>query len=218
MSLGLLGGTFNPVHYGHLRAAEEVRQRLALDGIVFVPAGAPPLKEEALASAAERYEMVRLAIAGNPAFGISDVETAREGKSYTVDTIEALSREHPGERLLFILGVDAFMDVPYWKEPQRLLGSADFVVIRRPGFPFARLGGSRLVRVERSLLNSLDRAEVERHEARLPGGRTATLLAIDALDISATAIRNHICEGRSARYLLPENVESYIMSKGLYKQ
>jgi len=217
MSLGLLGGTFNPIHYGHLRAAEEVRLRLALGGIVFVPAGSPPLKEAELASAADRYEMVRLAIMGNPSFGISDVESSREGKSYTVDTIEALTGRHAGERLSFILGVDAFIDLPHWKDPERLVSMTDFVVISRPGFPFARLRGSSLVHLDKAVLNSMDRQEIDRHDAKLPGGRTVTLLAIDSLDISATKIRRLIRDGAGARYLLPENVESFIMSKGLYK-
>lgn len=217
MSLGIIGGTFNPVHYGHLRAADEVRQRLGLGGIVFVPAGSPPQKEAELASAADRYEMVRMAIEGNPLFSVSDVEVARQGKSYTVDTIEALSREHAAERLCFILGVDAFMDMPHWKDHLRLMASTDFVVIRRPGYPFARLRGSSLLSIDRAALNSLDRAEIDRHDSKLPGGRTVTLLAIDSLDISATSIRKLIRDGASARYLLPENVESYIMSKGLYK-
>lgn len=217
MSLGLLGGTFNPIHYGHLRAAEEVCRRLALGGIVFVPAGSPPLKEAELASAADRYEMVRLAIQGNPSFSISDVESSREGKSYTVDTIEALTATHSGERLLFILGVDAFIDLPHWKHPDKLTSMTDFVVIGRPGYPFARLRGSSLVGFDKAVLNSLDRREIDRHDSKLGSGRTVTLLAIDSLEISATGIRKLIREGAGARYLLPENVESFIMSKGLYK-
>jgi nicotinate-nucleotide adenylyltransferase len=213
MRIGLLGGTFNPVHYGHLRAAEEVRGRLSLDKVLFIPAGVPPLKSFDLADAGLRYEMTELAVSSNVFFEVSDIECKSPGVSYSVDTVSRLKEAYRGAELYFILGVDAFMDLPNWREPERLAGLTDFVVVNRPPHAFTELVSSPYVELE-----ELGGEGGEEGLRRVPlrGGRTALLLEITPLDISATAIRALIREGGSIKYLLPENVESFIILHGLY--
>ncbi len=138
--LGILGGTFNPIHYGHLAAAEEVRDRLKLDRILFIPSYLPPHKlEENVPSAVQRMEMVRLATEGNPSFEPSDIEIKRGGRSYTIDTIEALRQAYPGTELYFITGLDSFLEIQTWHEWERLLTLCCFVVLSRPGYHFIDL-------------------------------------------------------------------------------
>ena len=126
MRLGILGGTFNPIHFGHLDIAHDVREKLQLDQILFVPAGDPPHKQgETLAAGNDRYEMVRFAIAGDVFFALSDIELRRKGKSYSIDTVRHLQGEYgPCAELSFLIGLDAFLDFPTWKEPQALLRPA----------------------------------------------------------------------------------------------
>ena len=135
--LGILGGTFNPIHLGHLAAAEEVRDRLKLEKVIFIPSFLPPHKiEEDMPSAVQRQEMVRLAIKGNPHFTVSDMEIRRGGRSYTIDTIEALRQAHIGADLYFITGLDSFLEIGTWKEWQRLMALCSFVVLSREGYRF----------------------------------------------------------------------------------
>ena len=216
MKIGILGGTFNPVHYGHLRAAEEVRERLALERVLFVPAGTPPLKSDELADARHRLEMVSLAVAGNPFFEVSDVECKRPGTSYLVDTLGIISREHPDWELYFIIGSEAFAELPKWREPERLLRMARFVVLGRPPLGFeAALKGSPYIGDARAL-RALDRGEIESAELSIEGAGSVILLALDALPVSSTAIRSAVREGRSIRYLLPREVQLYIITEKLY--
>jgi len=217
MKTGVLGGTFNPVHYGHLRAAEEVRQALGLDSILFLPSGNPPLKNIDLAPARKRLTMTELAAASNEAFEVSDLEVVSEAaKSYTVETLRELRDLRPGEEFLFILGLDAFLDIPNWWMPDELVRSVDFVVIGRPGVSFGQLRGSPYMSVEADVLARLDEGAMGLYETRLAGGSVAFLLAVTPLFISATAIRDALKAGESVKYLLPEEVESFIMSHGLY--
>ena len=216
MKIGILGGTFNPVHYGHLRAAEEVRERLGLQRVLFVPAGTPPLKSEELADARHRLEMVSLAVAGNPFFEASAVECSRPGTSFLVDTLDIISREHPDWELYFIIGSEAFSELPKWREPGRLLGMARFVVLGRPPVGFAAaLAGSPYID-DTPTLRALDRGGIDTADVRIRGGGSVTLLSLDALPISSTAIRSAVKEGRSIRYLLPREVELYIITEQLY--
>lgn len=214
MRIGLLGGTFNPIHYGHLRAAEEARGRLSLDKVLFIPAGVPPLKSSDLAEAALRYEMTALAISSNTFFEVSDIECRSPGTSYSVDTVGRLKEAYKGSELYFILGVDAFMDLPNWREPERLAGLIDFVVVNRPPYAFTELLSSPYVEMDKAV----DEEGLRRVPRKVPlrGGRSAFLLDITPLDISATGIRALIREGGSIKYLLPENVESFIILHGLY--
>ncbi len=217
MRLGILGGTFNPVHFGHLRAAEEVRQKLGLDRVLFVPSDTPPLKDKGLAPVETRYRMVELAIAGNPGFALCDIERGRSGPSYTIDTIKQLRERYPGDELFFIIGSDAFAALPQWKDPQGLLSRIDFVIMGRPPQAFAELEGSEHIRLRPEDLRSLQQNECSMVEADTQSGRKALLVTVTAIEISATQIRQQVKRGGSIRYLLPEAVELFIISHGLYK-
>jgi nicotinate-nucleotide adenylyltransferase len=211
MKLGILGGTFNPIHLGHLRAAEEVRFLLQLDKIIFMPSGNPPLKLSDLAEASHRYSMARLATASNPNFVVSDIEMRHDGKSYTISTVAKLRELYPEDELFFILGLDAFYDLPNWKDPEKLISSIDFIIVTRPGFDMKQIEASPFVEsvppVSHDIVSSI----------HLKNGRKAFVAGISAFDISSTEIRRLIREGKSVRYLLPESVEDYIQSHRLYR-
>jgi nicotinate-nucleotide adenylyltransferase len=218
MRLGVLGGTFNPIHYGHLRAAEEARERLGLERVLFVPAGNPPLKSSELADAGKRYAMTELAVAGNGWFELSDIELKSTEKSYTVDTMKRLGERYPGAEFYFILGIDAFMEMSEWREPDRLVGATDFVLLNRPPHAFAALAASPYLDVSEEALGALDSGRETMRAVTLRGGRTAFLLRAAPLDISSTTIRSLVRNGRSIKYLLPESVESFIITDGLYAE
>lgn len=208
MRIGFFGGTFNPVHYGHLRAAEEVRSFLSLDMVQFLPSGNPPLKNDDLADVHDRVALTRLAVAGNPAFSLSDVELQSREKSFTVETARTITAQYPGDELIFILGADAFLDLPNWYKPEELITLINLAVVTRPGFV------PDLVRRSPYLG---ERLAVKPETWRLTGGRTATFIDMTPIGISSTQIRRLIREGRSIRYLVPDAVASYIENKQLYR-
>ncbi|GAB4485057.1 MAG: nicotinate-nucleotide adenylyltransferase [Thermodesulfovibrionales bacterium] len=216
MKIGILGGTFNPIHLGHLRIAEEARERLGLDQVIFIPAGTPPLKTREIAPARHRLRMTRLAVLGNRFFSVLDVECARPDKSFTVHTLELLARRHAGATLYFLTGIDAFLDLPLWKDPERLLQLAHFVVLSRPGTRFTDLLGSPYIKSGRMTLQELDASK--RSDAALPlaDGHDLLLLRVTDLSVSSTAIREALKNSRSVKYLLPPKVESYIIFNKLY--
>jgi len=217
MKIGVFGGTFNPVHNGHLRAAEEARQALGLDRVLFIPAGNPPLKEKELAAIQDRVLMVKLAIADNPSFELSLAEADNSAVSYTVDTLRTLKQQNPADSLVFIAGVDAFSEIHLWKDPDDLMASADFLVLSRPGHSFTTLSGLHYVDLPEGALRSIDSGDTRMAEGSLRGGRTLHLLRITDMGVSATMLRGLFRSGGSTRYLLPESVESFIMSHGLYR-
>lgn len=205
MLLGIFGGTFNPIHFGHLRAAEEVRDKLGIDKVIFMPSGNPPLKGSGLIEAFHRYDMTRLATSSNVNFAVSDLEILKTEKSYTVETFERLLDIYPGDELFFILGLDAFLDMPNWWQPERLSGMVDFVVVTRPGSDPMDICKSPYVRREEVAgIWSLD------------SGKKVVTVNITPMDISSTNIRKSVKEGKSIKYLLPETVEQYIYSHKLY--
>ncbi|MEW6162849.1 MAG: nicotinate-nucleotide adenylyltransferase [Nitrospirota bacterium] len=219
MKIGIFGGTFNPIHYGHLRAAEEVRERFDLTKIIFIPSKDPPLKKEELLYPEHRYKMAELAISGNRFFGISDIEYRRPGKSYSVHTVEELRNIYQDTNLYFILGIDAFLEIPNWWQPERLISLIDFVVISRPFFRFIDLLLSPYIHAyaDKRTLERLDKAEIESYAIKLRSSREITAFRIPLVDISASEIRRLVREERSIKYLLPESVESYIIANKLYK-
>ncbi len=217
MKNGIFGGTFNPIHYGHLRAAEEVREKFNLTKIIFIPSKTPPLKTHDLLGSEHRYKMTELAVSGNSFFEISDIEFKRVGKSFTVQTMEELRKELRDVDLYFILGIDAFLEIPTWWQPDRLMSIVDFIIIARPSFRFVDLLSSPYIDIPRDDLEKLDKEEIEFSRITLKSKRVATALKIPIMDISATEIRCRIRKGKSIKYLLPESVESYIISNKLYK-
>jgi nicotinate-nucleotide adenylyltransferase len=214
--VGVYGGTFNPIHLAHLVLAEDVRERLGLERVLFVPSNLPPHKGEALPTGAERLALVRLAIRGNPRFGAVDLEVRRGGRSYTIDTLRALAGRRPGEReLFFLIGMDAFAEVRTWHEADRLAQAAHFAVFPRAGRP--------LEDPRRHAPAAWHLAGERRHAGGLRSWRTGWgtrvwLIPTEELSISASAIRARVARGASIRYLVPPAVERAILRGGLYRR
>ncbi len=198
MRLAILGGTFDPIHIGHLVAAEEVRWTLRLERVLFVPAGTPPHKGgQRITPTVHRVRMVELAIADNPRFGLSLVDVRRPGKSYTVETLEILHSElGPGVELHFIVGMDSLEELMTWREPERLITLCRLAVVNRPPHGPASL------------------AHLERH---LPGiSRRVDLVEMPAIGVAASDLRRRVAGGLPIRYQVPRAVEEYIRETGLY--
>ena len=195
VNLGLMGGTFDPIHLGHLAVAEEAREVLGLQRILFVPAARPPHKSgDAVTSIEHRLAMVQLAIADNPAFELSRIEVDRAGPSYTVDTVEALVAG--GDRLTVILSAETFAELPSWHEPERLFEAARIAVAPRWGYPAP---------------------DPDWLAAAFPGREDrVSYLEGPRLGVSSTALRARVAAGRSIRYLVPEPVATYIVANDLY--
>ena len=192
--LGVMGGTFDPIHNGHLTTAEEALVQFGLDEVVFVPTGRPWMKEHEDVSPPEhRYLMTVIATASNPRFRVSRIDVDREGPTYTIDTLRALADQESDAELFFVTGADAMLEIFEWKEPQDLLALAHFIAATRPGYDLATLESSTATR---------DRVSV---------------MAIPALAISSTDVRRRVREGRPIRYLVPEGVKSYVEKTGLYR-
>jgi len=197
--LGILGGTFDPIHHGHLLAAEEAHHQLALDRVLFVPAGVPPHKPARPISPADhRVRMVELAIANKPHFALSRVDVDRPGPSYTVHTLELLrARWGPGPQFFFIEGNDSLSDIACWYQPQRLIELCELAVVARPGA-------------------QIDLAGLERQVPGITG--RIHWVQIPLLQISSSDLRARVRAGRSISYLVPREVEDYIRRHGLYRE
>jgi len=197
MNIGVLGGTFDPIHIGHLLVAEEVAARLDLSRILFVPAGQPWLKaNNAISLAEHRLEMVRLAIAGKPGFELSTIEIERPGPTYTVDTIAELQAQLGGDELFFILGWDNLIQLPQWHQPARLIEMCRLVAVPRVDFPLPDLAS-----LEKELPDISERV---------------ILFDKPRIDINASEIRRRAAQGLSIGELVPAPVERYIKEHGLY--
>lgn len=213
MKLGLYGGAFNPIHRCHLLVAESARARLGLDTVIFIPTGDPPHKPPAdFFPAVHRLEMVRLAIAPFPYFQLSDIETRRPVKSYSIDTVDEIKNSAPPDtRLVFIIGLDAFIDIPSWKNPEDLLAACDFAVISRPGYLFNVLGNMPFFDlISPGQLERLDSGQVEVEELHLKGGHSLWAISIPPCHAASQEIRKRLNHKQSLENLLPPGVESYI--------
>ena len=188
MKIGILGGTFNPIHYGHLILGEQVLGQLGLDKVIFVPAFVPPHKSgRGIIPACHRLKMIELAVNRNPHFAVSDIEIKRKGKSYTVDTLREIKRVYPQAKLFFICGSDLVNEIPRWKNVGEIYKLAKFVLAKRPGF------GKRL------------------------SGRNFLKIDVAQVDISSSLIRDLVRKNMSIRYLTPDKVIKYIKKHRLYK-
>jgi nicotinate-nucleotide adenylyltransferase len=200
MRLGILGGTFDPIHYGHLVLAECCREHCRLDRVLFLPAAVPPHKSGyEVTAAADRVEMLKLAIGGHPQFEVSTCEVDRGGINYTFEVLAALQAEHPQAKLFFLLGSDSLNDLPRWREPKRICALATLAVAQRAGSPepnWQALAG----------LVSPDRLEEYR----------TCQTTMPQIGISSNDLRRRVAEGRSIRYQTPRAVEKYIETHGLY--
>ncbi len=198
VKLGILGGTFDPVHNGHLALAEAAVKALKLDELLFIPAPAPPHKNgRVITPFAQRYDMVRLAINGRAYFQLSDLEARRQGKSYTYDTLKVLKEQAPARKLFFLTGADALEGFTHWYRWQEILDLCTLVVTTRPGFDFQAP------------------KELEREASRRQNG--FLLLEKEAVDISATKLREAIADGSPWRQWVPEAVAEYIQTNHLYR-
>jgi nicotinate-nucleotide adenylyltransferase len=214
--VGIFGGTFNPVHLGHLRAAEEVLEALQLDRMIFIPSATPPHKphhaDDPIAPAAQRLEWVELAIRDNPRLSVDPLEIHRGGSSYSVDTLRALAPSLAPEKPVFTIGQDAFVEMGSWREPEALFELAHFAVITRPPIHLSSLVDC-LPRCVRGHFQISDDGHSAVHHL---ANTWVRLLAIPALDISSSAIRSRLRAGQSLRYLLPPAVAEAIEKSGAY--
>ncbi len=191
MRLGIFGGTFNPPHIGHLITTESVREQFDLDKLIFIPAFSPPHKfDTQIALPHQRYEMINLAIKNNRYFSVSDLELKREGKSYTIDTINSLLQSYQNSKLYLIIGMDNLIDFPNWKSPLEIVNKVELIVMNRPGYNL---------------------------ELRNEYIRYANVVRVPNIDVSSTDIRRRVKMGRSIKYLVPAEVEQHIIKKGLYR-
>jgi nicotinate-nucleotide adenylyltransferase len=196
MRLGLFGGTFDPIHLGHLILAEQCRESCRLDRVWLIVAGSPPHKPGGRTAVGHRLEMARIAVAGHPAFAVSDIEATRPGPHYSVETLESIRRDHPGDELFFLIGADSLADLPSWREPARIAQLATIVVVNRPG------------------LEEVDPARLPDFG---PGSHRLVGISIPPVGIASSDLRRRLAEGRSIRYMVPRGVEAYIDAHGLYR-
>jgi nicotinate-nucleotide adenylyltransferase len=217
MRVGLFGGTFNPIHLGHLRSALEVKEGVGLDQVILIPASVPPHKGSAeLAGAAERLEMIAAAVEGVPGLAASDVETRREGPSFTIDTVRHFRGHLPEAELFLIVGLDAFLEIDTWRSFRELLGLVPLIVISRPAGGQI-LDGAPVERFIRARVSPECTADHESTVYRAPGIIGIRIFPVTALDVSSSRIRALVRAGRSIRYLVPERVQTYIQTRGLYR-
>jgi nicotinate-nucleotide adenylyltransferase len=197
--LGIMGGTFDPIHFGHLVTAEEALVQFNLDRVLFMPTGRPALKAgQPVSSTEDRYLMTVIATAANPDFDVSRMEVDRPGLTYTVDTLRALHREYgPHAELFFITGADAVWEIVGWKDAEEVAGLATFIAATRPGYDLAAARAA--------------------HEEQATGFRI-DYIEVPALAISSTDVRRRVSERRTIRYLTPEAVGAYIEKRGLYRE
>jgi nicotinate-nucleotide adenylyltransferase len=197
MRLGLFGGTFDPIHLGHLILAEACREACGLERVRFIVAGAPPHKPGGRTSVADRLEMARIAVAGHPAFEVSDIESRRPGPHYSAETVEAVHAERPDDDLFFLIGADSLADLPTWRQPERILKLVTLVVVNRPGIDVPN---------ETLPFNlPADAQPVER-------------VTIPPIGIASHDLRRRVAEGRSIRYQVPRGVQAYIEAQGLFRK
>ena len=201
--IGILGGTFDPIHYGHLRPALEVKQTLGLEQVRFIPLRQPPHRDQPYSSPQQRLAMVQTATAGEPAFRVDDRELQRSGNSYTVDTLHSLRQELGNLPLCLLMGSDAFRGFPDWHQPDLVLKLAHLVVMQRPG--------------EQPVAHYADRIVSNAEPMHSVPGGLILFQPVTQLEISATAIRMMLRTGLSPRYLLPDPVLAIIRQQGLYQ-
>ncbi len=202
--IGIMGGTFNPIHHGHLVTAQEALDQFDLSRVIFIPTGDPPHKvEDLLADAEDRYLMTEIATSSNNSFFVSRIEIDRNGKSYTIDTVKQLRKIYGMEmELFFITGADAILEILSWKDKDEIVALAKFIAATRPGYDI-----SKIESLKSTLFRSVEEAD-----------RKIFLMEIPALAISSTDIRKRINNSRSINYLVPEGVKNYILKHGLYKK
>jgi len=212
---GIFGGTFNPIHMGHLTCCEEVRSSFNLENVIFIPSATPPHKESSeIISASYRYKMVKLGINENTFFEVSNIEMRNTGKSYSINTVFEFKSIF-GEKvtLFFIIGLDAFLELETWKDPEELITLCHFIVMLRPGFKFESINETLpnyikdriVIDVEKEYLINYNNPE-----------KNVILFPVPGIDLSSTLLRNKLRNGESIKYQVPSNVENFIFENNLY--
>ncbi len=221
MRIGLFGGTFNPIHFGHLKVVRDVQAGLALDQIIFIPAALPPHKApDWIADAGDRLAMLRLALADNPFFLTSDIELRRDGPSYTIDTVHYFkSRYHEKGELFLIIGLDAFLEIDTWKSFEALFKSIQMVVMSRPSdqHPDAEGYEQQIETYLKATISSDYRYSKERGCYMHTFYQPVVPFAVSPMAISATQIRDRLKDNQSIQHLVAESVVAYINQRGLYR-
>jgi nicotinate-nucleotide adenylyltransferase len=197
MRLGIFGGTFDPIHVGHLILAEQYRESCVLDRVWFMVAGEPPHKRGEPTAVAHRLEMARIAVAGHQSFAVSEIEAIRPGPHYSVETLESVHRERPEDELYFLIGADSLNDLPGWREPGRIAQLATIVVVNRPG---------------------IEEADPQALPTLGSAARPMLSVTIPPIGIASTDLRRRVKEGKSIRYMVPRGVEAYIEAQQLYRE
>lgn len=215
--IGLFGGTFNPIHLGHLRAAEEVREAQDLERVLFIPSAVPPHKHahvnDPIAPTEERLAWVERAIADHKDFSVDRIEVDRKGPSFLVDTLEAIREREAGRRsTVFIVGEDAFAEMGDWRAPERIFALSDFAVMTRPPGQLTDLR----TRIPKIVSDAFEFESEGRRARHKTAGTTIDLVPISALEISSSSIRERCREGRSIRFLVPETIRGEIEASGRY--
>ncbi len=211
---GLFGGTFDPVHLGHLRAAEEIREMLGLDRVHFIPSAVPPHKMTAhITDSTHRLEMLKLAVDSNPFFDACDYEIRKKTTSYTVETLRHLTGEHPDFEFYFIVGHELFSEIETWREYKELFTLSNFIVITRPGFS----NGTQHLPLALKSDFSYDKEEYNVTFYKNKNAKIIAFTQIRGLEISSTEIRRFVNSKKSIKYLVPDRVEEYIISNKLYQ-
>lgn len=214
--IGLLGGTFNPIHLGHLRAAEEVRGKFSLDTVLFIPSYIPPHKLTIeMAAPEDRLAMVKLAVASRSRFVASSIEIEAKQTSYSIITLNKVKKAYPDARLFFIVGVDAFLEIETWKSYRDVLEQCRFIVVSRPGHRLGQAGKALPQEYRNKIIDARGPGGVDQ---RLILKHRIFLVDIRALDISSTEIRRRVRRGQPIKGLVPEAVEEYIKKKRLYQE
>ncbi len=216
MRIGLMGGSFDPMHSGHLRAAEEISERLALDEVVFIPTFVSPHKSsETMADSSHRLNMLNLSVRGNPRFKVSDMELRREPPSYTIDTLRSLNKSSPQNEYYFIMGSELFAEIETWKDFTELFNHSSFVVLRRPGYDLPDSAGP----IPLALGNDFRYSYNDKGMDVFAHTSSNDLFFVDiaGIRVSSTEVRELARRGSSLRYLVAPQVEGYIAENGLYQ-
>lgn len=217
--IGILGGTFDPIHYGHLRTALEVQQELSLSEVRFIPCGQPPHRPAPLATALQRLSMVRAAIAVHEAFVLDDREIKRDGPSYMVETLKSLKQDFPQESLCLILGTDAFNGIAQWHRWRTIFDYANVVVMQRPEMKHLdskHLDSKHHVEINKHLLSQLKNRIVDADNLSTHENGAICFVSVTQLDISATKIRQQWQQGKDVQFLLPDSVLKLMQQQDIY--
>lgn len=213
--IGILGGTFNPIHAGHLKAAEDVQKKFLLEKVLFIPSYIPPHKEPVdMTSPFHRLRMIELAVSSHPQFLASSIEIEAKGRSYSIFTLKKLNKAFPEAIIFFILGIDAFLEIDTWKEYKKVLEQCCFIIVSRPGYRLEEASDALPPEYKKKMIEVRSPVKIDDNMIL---SYKIFLFPMESLDIASTEIRKNIRQGRSIKGLVPEAVEDYVRENKLYR-